>query len=70
MRPRAASLVAALLGALVGLGAYTFRYAEGLSYFSTDPRTWVPRAQEAARILGEAIDFARQGQAAALTAGR
>jgi hypothetical protein len=26
--------------------------------------------QEAARILGEAIDFARQGQAAALTAGR
>ena len=38
MRPRAASLVAALLGALVGLGAYTFRYAEGLSHFSTDPR--------------------------------
>jgi nitrite reductase (cytochrome c-552) len=26
--------------------------------------------QEAARVLGEAIDFARQGQAAALTAGR
>jgi cytochrome c nitrite reductase small subunit len=41
VRPRAASLVAALLGALVGLGAYTFRYAEGLSYFSTDPRACV-----------------------------
>jgi len=27
-----------VLGALVGMGAYTFRYAEGLSYFSTDPR--------------------------------
>jgi nitrite reductase (cytochrome c-552) len=26
--------------------------------------------QEAARILGEAIDYARQGQAAALAAGR
>ena len=26
--------------------------------------------QEAARILGEAIDYARQGQAAALPAGR
>ena len=26
--------------------------------------------QEAARILAEAIDFARRGQAAALTAGR
>jgi cytochrome c nitrite reductase small subunit len=31
-------LVAVLLGALLGLGAFTFRYAEGLSYFSTDPR--------------------------------
>lgn len=27
-----------LTGSLVGVGAYTFRYAEGLSYFSTDPR--------------------------------
>lgn len=25
-------------GAALGLGAYTFQYAEGLSYFSTDPR--------------------------------
>jgi cytochrome c nitrite reductase small subunit len=29
---------AAALGILLGLGAFTFRYAEGLSYFSTDPR--------------------------------
>jgi cytochrome c nitrite reductase small subunit len=25
------------LGLLAGVGIYTFRYAEGLSYFSTDP---------------------------------
>ena len=41
MRARASYLFAALLGALVGLGGYTFRYAEGLSYFSTDPRACV-----------------------------
>jgi len=27
-----------LLGVFVGTGAFTFRYAEGLSYFSTDPK--------------------------------
>ena len=27
-----------LVGAVVGLCAFTFSYAEGLSYFSTDPR--------------------------------
>ncbi|HMG56483.1 MAG TPA: NapC/NirT family cytochrome c, partial [Kofleriaceae bacterium] len=26
------------LGVLLGLAGFTFRYAEGLSYFSTDPR--------------------------------
>jgi cytochrome c nitrite reductase small subunit len=26
-----------LLGAVIGLGLYTFSYGEGLSYFSTDP---------------------------------
>jgi cytochrome c nitrite reductase small subunit len=26
-----------LLGTLVGVGSFTFRYGEGLSYFSTDP---------------------------------
>ena len=31
-------VVAAALGAVLGMGAFTFRYAEGLSYFSTDPR--------------------------------
>jgi cytochrome c nitrite reductase small subunit len=30
-----------LLGALAGIGGYTFRYAEGLSYFSTDPTACV-----------------------------
>lgn len=29
---------AAAAGALVGLGLYTFRYAEGLAYLSNDPR--------------------------------
>jgi cytochrome c nitrite reductase small subunit len=32
-----AVVAAVLFGALVGLGAYTFDYGEGLSYFSTDP---------------------------------
>ena len=31
-------LSAALLGTLMGLGAFTFVYAEGFSYFSTDPK--------------------------------
>ncbi len=30
-------ILAIALGVFVGLGGYTFRYAEGLSYFSTDP---------------------------------
>jgi cytochrome c nitrite reductase small subunit len=30
--------IAVALGMLIGLAGYTFRYAEGLSYFSTDPR--------------------------------
>jgi cytochrome c nitrite reductase small subunit len=41
MTPSAARLLAVLLGAFLGLGAYTFRYAEGLSYFSIDPRACV-----------------------------
>jgi cytochrome c nitrite reductase small subunit len=31
-------LLAGLLGILAGVGAYTFKYAEGFSYFSTDPK--------------------------------
>ncbi len=34
-------LVAIALGALAGVGSYTFSYAKGLSYFSTDPRACV-----------------------------
>ena len=30
--------VATITGVIVGLGSYTFRYAEGLSYFSTNPQ--------------------------------
>jgi cytochrome c nitrite reductase small subunit len=30
--------LAVLLGTCAGVGLFTFRYAEGLSYFSTDPR--------------------------------
>ncbi len=30
-----------MLGALAGVGGYTFRYAEGLSYFSSDPAACV-----------------------------
>lgn len=32
-----AILLAILAGILIGVGGYTFNYAEGLSYFSTDP---------------------------------
>lgn len=32
---------ATALGALGGVGSYTFRYAEGLSYFKTDPEACV-----------------------------
>lgn len=39
--PRTAWVVAVPVGILLGLSAYTFRYAEGLSYFSTDPRACV-----------------------------
>ena len=35
---RPAMLIAAMVGVVVGLGLFTFRYAEGLSYFSTDPK--------------------------------
>ena len=34
---RRAYAFAAVLGVPLGLGAFTFHYAEGLSYFSTDP---------------------------------
>lgn len=44
LRPVGPALVAVLAvatGTLVGVGGYTFQYAEGLSYFSTDPRACV-----------------------------
>jgi cytochrome c nitrite reductase small subunit len=34
-------ILAVLLGIVVGVGAYTFDYGEGLSYFSTDPKACV-----------------------------
>lgn len=37
-RSRVPLVVAASLGLLLGMAGFGFRYAEGLSYFSTDPR--------------------------------
>ena len=52
-----------LAGAALGTGSYTARYAEAFSYLSNDPKACVFHApQESARVLGEAIDYARQGQ--------
>jgi cytochrome c nitrite reductase small subunit len=34
-------VLAVLIGVLAGVGGYTFRYAEGLSYLRTDPRACV-----------------------------
>lgn len=39
--PAAPVLLAVALGAAAGVGSYTFRYAEGFSYFSTDPTACV-----------------------------
>lgn len=36
--PRRALLSAVLVGIPIGVGLFTFRYAEGLSYFSNDPK--------------------------------
>jgi cytochrome c nitrite reductase small subunit len=36
--PLVAAFFAAGVGVLVGIGGYTFAYAEGLSYFKTDPK--------------------------------
>lgn len=38
---RAALIVAVLLGLAMGVSGYTFRYAEGLSYLSSDPKACV-----------------------------
>lgn len=39
--PKYVVAAAVLLGAAGGLGLFTFHYAEGLSYFSTDPKACV-----------------------------
>ena len=36
-----AFIIAGVLGVVFGLGAFTFDYGEGLSYFSTDPKACV-----------------------------
>jgi len=38
---RTLTLLACILGVLLGIGGYTFRYAEGLSYFSANPAACV-----------------------------
>jgi cytochrome c nitrite reductase small subunit len=41
MRPRGLVVLAVLTGILLGIGGYTFLYAEGLSYASSDPKVCV-----------------------------
>ena len=41
MQDRKIVVLAVLLGLLIGTGAFTFRYAEGFSYFSADPEACV-----------------------------
>jgi len=64
---------AVCLGALAGVGVYTFGYGKGASYLSNNPQTSVnchvmqdhfDAWQHSARILAESIDFNRQAQAA------
>jgi cytochrome c nitrite reductase small subunit len=38
---RKSVVLASLLGLLIGIGIFTFKYAEGLSYLSTDPKACV-----------------------------
>lgn len=38
---KSAALAAVVLGILVGVGVFTFGYAQGFSYFSTDPKACV-----------------------------
>lgn len=71
-RTGVAILVACLLGISAGVGVFTFVYAKGYSYLSTDPlpphrhlrgaesSMGFHAPQELARNLGETIDFARQ----------
>jgi cytochrome c nitrite reductase small subunit len=40
-RPRRAILAAILIGIPIGTGLFTFRYAEGLSYMSNDPKACI-----------------------------
>jgi cytochrome c nitrite reductase small subunit len=49
-------VLAALAGALAGLGGFTFRYAEGLSYLSSDPA-----ACKNCHIMNEQFDSWRKG---------
>ncbi len=48
--------VGALLGILIGLGAFTFSYASGFAYFSNDPR-----ACANCHIMNDQLDSWRKG---------
>lgn len=41
LRKRRVIILACVIGFLLGMGGFTFQYAEGLSYFSTDPAACV-----------------------------
>ena len=74
----AAIALGVLFGLATGIGGYTFVYARGGSYLTNNPKACANcvyldfieaensmgfhAPQEAARILGESIDFTRRGQ--------
>lgn len=58
--------LAILLGAICGIGTFTFGYGKGWSYLSSENLMGFHADQEAMRILGESIDYSRQAQAMAL----
>jgi len=52
MKWSSSSLLSALLGVMVGLGIFTFRLAEGFSYFTNDPN-----ACANCHIMRDYLDF-------------
>ena len=50
------AVLAIALGVLTGIGAHTFRYAEGFSYFSSDPA-----ACKNCHVMNDVFDSWRKG---------
>ena len=80
IKPGVGVILGIAIGMAVGVGAYTFVYARGYSYttaqdfqrraqfyldfIESENSTGFHAPQEAARILGESINFSRKGQVA------